>query len=320
MALPSPLAPLSPSPPLGAATSLTERVRHRIHSAVRVHVSILPSGAPFAVTADQTLVVNVEGDYFLTVGAPLLGVTALPGSEGPPGLRSNAIVWAGFNPGRRTLKSRARLVAAQAVPVLPLRIEVRNGSTTFVNTTGVTAASFTGDAEPAPLIGYIGKLRHAVSAGLPLPEGTAALTGEARATRAWITVPLVVRGTVGGRSIDARVTGRLTVPVRGRIAVTVEPEPPAAGTLAGLSGREALARATTLALTEARLRQFERFLANPDPAGPSSTVYSYRTAVPPRPPAAVQPAPNGRDWPETIAVAAGLLLAAAAGLAVWARA
>lgn len=320
VALPSPVAPLSPSPPLGAATSLTERVQHRIHSAVRVHVSVLPSGAPFAVTADQTLIVNVKGDYDLTVGAPLLGVSALPGSQSVPGLRSNAIVWEGFNPRRRTLKSRARLVAAQAVPALPLRIEVRDGSTTFVNTTGVTVASFTADADPAPLVGYLGKLQHAVSAGLPLPEGTAALTGAAHATRARITVPLVVRGTVGVRSIDARVTGRLTVPARGQIAVSVEPKAPVAAALTGLSGREALARAATLALTEARLRQFERFLANPDPTGSSTTVYSYRTAVPPRPPVAVQPAPHVRDRFATVAVGAGLLLAAAAGLAVWARA
>ena len=96
--------------------------------------------------------------------------------------------------------------------------------------------------------------------------------------------------------------------------MTVEPVSPAAGALTGLSGREVLARATKLALTAARLRQFQRFLANPDPTGSSTTMYSYITAVPPRPPVAVQPASSGRNWPETIAVAAGLLLAAAAGL------
>jgi hypothetical protein len=76
----------------------------------------------------------------------------------------------------------------------------------------------------------------------------------------------------------------------------------------------------TLALTEARLRQFERFLDNPDPTGSSTTAYSYRTATPPRPPVAVQPAAGGRDWLATIAFAGALLLAAVAGLAVWARA
>ena len=81
-----------------------------------------------------------------------------------------------------------------------------------------------------------------------------------------------------------------------------------------------LARATAAVLTVGRLRQYQRFLANPDPTGSSTTVYLYRTAAPPAVPVAVQPVAHGRDWTTTIAVAAGLLLAAAAGLAVWARA
>jgi hypothetical protein len=72
-------------------------------------------------------------------------------------------------------------------------------------------------------------------------------------------------------------------------------------------------------LTVGRLRQYERFLGNPDPAGPSTTVYVYRTAVQPRIPVSAQPIAHGRDWTTTIAVAAGLLLAAIAGLVVWAR-
>jgi hypothetical protein len=318
-ALPSPLASLTPTPPLGIATSSAESVRHRISSDIQVHVSILPSGAPFAVTADQTLVVRVTGDYYLTIGAPLLGVSALPGSDAAPGLRSTSIVWEGFNPSRHTLRSRARLVLAPAVSALPLRIEVRNGSTTFVNTTGVTVAAFTADADPAPLVRYVTQLRRALVLGLPLPEGTATLTGAAHAMKARIVVPLLVSGTVGGRSIHARVSGRLTVPAAGKIAVSVEPQLPAGEALTGLSGREALAHATALSLTIARLRQYDRFLANPDPDGSSTTAYTYRTAVPRRVPVAVSPAPRSRDWTTTIVVVVGLLLAAAAGLALWAR-
>jgi hypothetical protein len=318
--LPSPLTPLSPAPPLGAATSSAESVQHRIRSVVQVHVSVLPNGVPFAVAADQTLLVTVKGDYYLTIGAPLLDVEALPGSESTPGLRSTSIVWEGFNPLRRTLKARAKLTVARAAPALPLRIEVGKGSTTFVNTTGVIVAAYTADADPAPLVSYLRRLRGALSSGRPLPEGTATLRGTARATQAHVAVPLLVDGSVGGRRIHALVTGRLTVPVRGKISVSVEPRLPAAGSLTGLSGREALARATRFILTVARLRQFERFLADPDPTGASTTVYLYRSATPRRGPAAVQPAAGGRDWTTTIAVAAGLLLAAAAGLAVWARA
>ncbi len=293
---------------------------HRIRSDIRVHVSILRSGAPFAVTADQRLVVRTKGDYYLTIGASLLGVEALPGSDATPGLRSTSILWEGFNPLRRRLGSRARLVLGPAAAALPLRIEVRNGTTTFVNTTAATVAAFTADADPAPLLRYLRQLRRAALLDLPLPEGTATLTSAAHATRVRVVVPLLIRGTVGGRRIHARVLGRFTVPRRGKIAVSVEPQLPAAEALSGLSGRRVLARATTLALTVARLRQFERFLGNPDPAGPSTTVYTYSTATPHRVAVAAQPAPSGRDWTTTILVAAGLLLAAAAGLAVWARA
>ena len=284
-----------------------------------MHVSILRSGAPFAVTADQRLELSVKGDYYLTIGASLLGVEALPGSDATPGFRSTSIVWEGFNPLRRTLGSRAKLVLGPAAAALPLRIEVRDGATTFVNRTAVTVAAFTADADPAPLLRYMRQLRRAALLDLPLPAGTTSLTSAAHATQVRVVVPLLVRGTVGERRIHARVLGRFTVPARGKIAVSVEPQLPAAEALTGLSGRQALARATTLTLTVARLQQFERYLANPDPEGSSSTAYTYSTATPHRVAVAVQPPPSGRNWTTTILLAAGLLLAAAAGLAVWAR-
>jgi len=295
-------------------------VKHRIRSDIRVHISILRSGAPFAVTADQRLTVGIKGDYYLTIGASLLGVEALPGSDATPGFRSTAIVWEGFNPDRRVLGARAKLVPGPAAAALPLRIEVRDGATTFVNTTPATVAAFTAGAEPAPLLHYIRQLRRAAVLELPLPQGTTTLTSPARATQARVVVPLLVRGTVGKRRLHARVLGRFTVPATGKVAVSVEPQLPAAERLTGLSGRQLFARATTLTLTVARVRQFERFLANPDLEGPSRTVYVYRTAVPRHEAVAVPPAPRGRDWTATILVAAGLLLAAAAGLAVWTRA
>lgn len=318
--LPSPLAALSASPPLGPATSSAESVRHRIRSTIRVHVSVLPGGQPFAITADQTLAVAVKGDYFLTIGAPLLGVEALPGSASTPGLRSTSIVWEGFNPQRRLLRSRAQLVPGRAAPALPLRIEVQDGSTTLVNTTGVDVPAFAADADPAPLVDYLRRLERVVSAGGAPPEGTVHLTGAAHAVRVRVVVPLLVSGSVGGRHISARVTGRLTVPSRGKVALSVVPLAPAVGPLTGLSGRDLLARTTAVVLTVGRLRQYQRFLANPDPTGSSTTVYLYRTAAPRPVPVAVQPVGHGRNWTATIALAAGLLLAAAVGLAVWARA
>ncbi len=262
---------------------------------------------------------TVKGDYFFTIGAPVLGVERLPGSEAAPGFRSTSIIWQGFNPLRRRLNARARLDPAQAGFLLPLRIEAHGRTTTLVNTTAVTVTTFTADAEPAPIAAYVQSLRRALQLGRPIPEGTVTLTTQPRPKRVRVSVPLVVVGTIGGRHVSATVTGRLTVPTRGRIAVAVRPVVPAPGTAAGLSGREALARATMLTLTVARLRQYEQFLGNPDPAGVSTAIYVYRSAVPPRISVSVQPVEPGRDW-TTIAVVGGILLAAGAGLAVWARA
>src|SRR3954454_19372269 len=74
-ALPSPLAALSATPPLGTgASAAAEGVRHHVDSTTRVRVAIDGSGMPFAVTATQRLVVSQPGDYYFTIGAPLTDV------------------------------------------------------------------------------------------------------------------------------------------------------------------------------------------------------------------------------------------------------
>jgi hypothetical protein len=55
------------------------------------------------------------------------------------------------------------------------------------------------------------------------------------------------------------------------------------------SPRRLLARAIPLELTYARKRQYDMFLASPDPTGPSSATYVYRTVAAPR----VSPAAGG---------------------------
>jgi len=108
--------------------------------------------------------------------------------------------------------------------------------------------------------------------------------------------------------------------VRVRLTVTpVIPERLLNEPTSGLSGRQLLDRATRAALTLARMRQYQTFLGNPDPTGPNETTYIYRSAARPTPPpVAVVPATK-RDWATTIAVAAGLLLAAAGALFVWSK-
>jgi hypothetical protein len=324
VSLPSPLAPLSASPPLGGgATATAEGFRHRIAATTTVDVSLDARGSPFAVRATQKLDVRVLGDYFFTIGAPVLDVEAAPGSASTPGLRAASILWAGFNPGRRTLIARATLDPRAAAPSLPLRVEVAPGRVTLVNTTGVTAGSYAADALVPPLARYLAQLKRQVAQGQTPTSGGAYVTSKPVATALRIVVPLRVVGTVGGRKVDAVVdSARLTLPGDGLLRLTVAPIVPERllnDPAAGLSGRQLLERASRASLTLARMRQYQTFLGNPDPAGSNETTYAYRTAArPTAPPVATVAAPE-RDWVTTVAVAVGLLIAAAGALVVWSR-
>ena len=130
VALPTPLAQLSSSPPLaGGANATSEVVRHRVDARTGVDVAVDNSGTPFRVRVTHRLDVRVKGDYFFTIGAPVVAVEAAPGSDSTPGRRAASILWAGFNPLRRTLVARATLDPVAVAPSLPLRVEVANGAT-----------------------------------------------------------------------------------------------------------------------------------------------------------------------------------------------
>ena len=324
VSLPSPLAPLSASPPLsGGATAAAEGFRHRIAAKTTVDVALDRTGAPFAVTATQRLDVRVLGDYFFTIGAPVLDVQAAPGSASTPGLRSASILWAGFNPGRRTLIARATLDPAASAPSLPLRIEVIRGRVKLLNTTGVTTGSYTADALVPPLLRYLAQLQRQVARGETPTSGGAYVTSKPTSTALRIVVPLHVRGTVGRRRVNAVVeSNTLIVQGGGPVRLTVTPVVPQrllSDPTAGQSGRRLLERASRATLTLARLRQYQTFLGNPDPSGANETTYTYRSASrPAQPPLAIVHVTQ-RDWMTTIAIVAGLLLAAAGGLFVWSR-
>jgi hypothetical protein len=324
VSLPSPLAPLSASPPLGGgATATAEGFRHRIAARTAVDVSLDARGSPFAVRATQKLDVRVLGDYFFTIGAPVLDVEAAPGSASTPGLRAASILWAGFNPGRRTLIARATLDPSAAAPSLPLRVEVAPGRVTLVNSTAVTAGSYAADAPAAPLRRYLAQLRSQVALGRTPTSGGAYVTSKPVATALRIVVPLRVTGAIGGRQVDTVVdSARLSLAGHGPVRLTVTPVVPERLLIdptAGLSGRQLLERASRASLTLARLRQYQTFLGNPDPAGSNETTYGYRTAARPTAPPVVAATVPERDWATTIAVAAGLLIAAAGALVVWSR-
>ena len=312
--LPSPLAPLSGSPPLaGGAFASHESVLHQVQATTSVRVLVDGDGTPFSVTATQRLDVRRTGDYFFTIGAPLLDVARAAGSESDPGLRATTIVWAGFDPGRRVLAAKATLEPRAAAEGLPARIEVEHGRRWLVNATGVDVAAFTSEARKAPLLDYLARLRAALRAGRAPGAGNAELLSPTKATQLRIVVPLRVEGTVAGVLRD-----RLALPATGPLDLRVEPLTPEVAYAPADSGRTLLATAIRATLTAARARQYETYLGNPDPTGASTTSYRYVTAR--RPAAApVVAAPAGHGALTAVLWALGGLGAAAAALAVWVR-
>jgi hypothetical protein len=317
--LPSPVAPLSASPPLaGGAAASAEARRHTVDASATVEVSVGAAGDPFQVVATQRLDVRRVGDYYFTIGAPVVGVSAARGSDSLPGFRSGALVWAGFDAGRRVLAARATLDARATAESLPLRVERRAGRTVLVNATTISAGAYTADAARAPILRYLAGLRAAArTGGVPL-GGTTNVTSSIEAVQLTVAAPLAVTGTIGGRRISLVLRDRASVRATGRIDLRVEPVLRVATPPGGLSGRALLAFATRAGLTFARARQYESFLGNPDPSGRSTTTYVYRSGTAPAPPA-VAAAPSRRSWTTDLLVAVGLVAALVVGVVVWAR-
>jgi hypothetical protein len=327
VALPSPLQPLSPQPPLGGQPIVeTEGILHRVQATTRVDVRVDPRGRPFAIGALQRLVVLDKGDYVFAIPAPVEDVRAAPGSQSTPGQRRASILWSGFAAGRKVLAAHASLLVRETSPYLPLRIEPRGRTVTLVNATTVTAGAFAADAVVPPLARYLDAVRRSAVRGAATPIGTAEITSRARPVQSRIEAPLRVRGTVGGGPVDV-VLGdgrplRVSVP-RGDVPIRLEvtPVPPLRLlTDAPTTGRALLARVNGVLLRLARMRQYGAFLANPDPRGRVSTTFVYRSGRPPKavPPAAVAPETD-RSPLTTALVVAGVIAAAAAGLVVWAK-
>jgi hypothetical protein len=319
VALPSPIAPLSAQPPLaGGARTSAENVAHSVSSSTNVAVAIDRAGTPFAVTATQRLDVRGIGDYFFTIGAPVLAVRAPADSAAVPGLRTGSILWAGFNPGERRLVARATLEPAKAVSALPLRIRVRGNTITLENATRVTVGTFAADAPRAPLIAYLARLRAEVAHGRTPLQVNVPISSTPSSVRITVSAPLHVTGTIGRQRLDLLLAGRTRIRGSGRIDLRAEPvESVDAVTAAG--GRALLHEAIRATLTLARANQFDEFLGNPDPAGSSRTVYAYRTASPPHAAPIASVGHHHRTWIETTLIVAALAAALVAGAALWAR-
>jgi hypothetical protein len=322
--LPSPLAPLSASPPLGGgARAAGEGRPHRVGAATRVRVTIDATGRPFAATATQRLDVSRLGDYAFQIGAPAIDAGAAAGSQSEPGLRTGAVLWQGFNPGHRVLAAVVQLDPSETAASLPLRVEASGDHMVLHNATTVKISTFTADALAPQLEQYIASLRTAAEHGVPPTGGGALVTSTLKPRSVEVSAPLRVSGTVGSRRVTL-VLGGATHPLtatlpRGRVRLQVTPLPPLELlTPRHETGRALLDRATRASLEFARSRQYDAFLGNPDPGGPTSTVYLYvsgRRAGPD----AVLPSTRSSNWRRTVLLAIGVVVALAASAYAWAR-
>jgi hypothetical protein len=303
-----PLAP--PQPPV----TEVPRIRGTVSSEQRVVVGISPDGTPTAVTVMQRLFVRSLGDYTFYIPAPAVSVVAAAGSESQPGFRPNQIVWQGFSPRRKVLAARAELRPEDSVPALPLRVRVAGAPVragpfelviTLENTTRSRAFGFTADAVDADVVQALAALRAAAGIDSAIEGRVVRVRGETKQVTLHVSAPLDLQGSVGfpagtvsalapssfTRHLDR---GTLRVTVRGvarRAAVPrlrIVTRPLVAAAVPPRSARTL--RATVLGyLRYARTRQYQTYIANPDPQGPGRAAYVYdtaaakRTAAPPEP-------------------------------------
>jgi hypothetical protein len=334
--LPSPTTPIDTSLPLGADSvtvpPLLPAVNGRAASDERVTVDVLRDGTVVRVRAVQRLTLTGTGDFFFQVPAPLLDVRAAPSSQAEPGFRRNAILWQGFANRRRLLASDADLEPAATAPVLPLRLQLsETGSLQLRNTTAVSAQAFRADARSEDvrrmLTGIVAR---------PTVQPSVDVSGPVQGRRVVVEAPLLVRGEIRSRG---RTVLRFSRVVGGPSAANVRvappspvPDPEVALTArpvrllpelhrlpAGADSADLVLLGGRSLLRLARVHQYNSFLANPDPSGPSKTVYSFRTVVPT---AALPADRSGSGGSPALAIlfAAGAVLASGGLVVLWAHA
>jgi hypothetical protein len=310
--LPSVRTPLQPGPPLTGSTTATAEIRvpPRTTSDEQVLVGIDATGKPFKVAVLQRIRLSQLGDYTFPIPGPIADVAAAPGTDSEPGLRKDAIVWAGFSPGKKTLASRAVLRPAPAVGLLPLRLSVTRGGDTLVvrgkNATGAPGVVLVGPVDAASAATALDATRRTLRFGATAPDLFVDVPRTPTSRNERIVAPLDVRVRAGGRVYRYRLGDgdpldfELRVPIasaQNRLQVEVMPVPPlrllsppggartwaAAGRRGLLDKPTLLELASRARLTVARAFQYRTFLANPDPRGRSTATYVYSTAARPAP-------------------------------------
>jgi hypothetical protein len=339
VSLPWPPEVLPQAPPLAPKVAgplpLQPRFFRRAANRERVVVGLDEDGAPNSIRVQQTIVLKRLGDYVFAIAAPVRTVLPSPGTQSPPGQRTNQILWQGFSPGTRTLAAVADLRVAESAPLLPVKVRVeRSGTRNFVvieNVTGVTAKSYTADVEPVGLGQVLGRIRNAIRRGFTAEGLNVEVHGKQRPVDVRVAAPVVVSGTVQGGAGARRFNGVLDGLHRTELRVFVPgPGPPKLSMRVRTrsvtdrvrttqSVQEQLAGTIDLELSYARKRQYDQFLSAADPTGKSSTIYIYRTA--PRQVTAAAVESSGSKGHTMGWVSLALVLAAGLPLAavVWAR-
>jgi len=99
VSLPWPPQVLPQTPPLAPKVAgplpISPRFFRRVSNRERVVVGLDEDGTPNAIRVQQTLVMKRLGDYVFAIAAPVRTVLPGPGTESPPGQRTNQILWQG---------------------------------------------------------------------------------------------------------------------------------------------------------------------------------------------------------------------------------
>ena len=119
---------LTQQPPLAAHFFVEQEARvfrQKVDSDQVVTVGVDDTGRPVTLGVVQRLRITGQGDYLYSIPAPVLSVVQTADSASFPGRRQDAILWAGFSPGKRLLGARATLAPRQIARYLPLRVQLQ---------------------------------------------------------------------------------------------------------------------------------------------------------------------------------------------------
>jgi hypothetical protein len=249
-------------------------------------------------------------------------------------LRRDAVTWAGFSPGKRTLAASVTLRAGEATQRLPLRLTLeRDGDALTVrgeNASTARAPVLVGAIPVKAASKALRQTRRYLPLGVAAPDLYATVNRTPLSRSERITAPLDVVGQVGGERFHyvlgdgrpLRFERRIDhAPANAKLRLVVKPVPPARllATRPPDASR-ALSLVARARLTVARELQFQNFLANPNPTGRSTAVYVYETAKRTVAPGPITPTDESGSSEWTVWLALALAVVGAGGLVVlWAH-